>query len=74
MYALQVRYDASYFPLHVSMAALRGMETKGIDGCCIHELSWQGCCGGAFSYVAATLETRGFACDRGPSDGDLRPR
>ena len=56
------------------MAALRDMETKGINGSCIYELSGQGCCGGAFSYVAATLETRGFACDRGPSDGDLRPR
>ena len=50
------------------------METKGIDGCCIYELSGQGSCGGAFSCVAATLETGGFACDRGPSDGDLRPR
>jgi hypothetical protein len=30
--------------------------------------------GRAFSYVAATLETKEFACGRGPSNGDLHPR
>ena len=48
-----------------------GHGLDGVDGCCIDEVSGQGCRGEAFSYVAATLGTRGFAYGRGSLDGDL---
>ena len=51
--------------------SLSGHGADSVDGCCIYEVSGRGCCGEAISYVAATFETRGLACDQGLPNCDL---